>query len=269
MFNNITDVVKNLLILNILMFVAGFVIDTDVLALRYPTSPEFKPVQIVTHFFMHAGLAHIFFNMFALITFGSVLESLWGARRFLYFYFFCAFGAAILHMLYSYYDISQMQQAIGAFQANPGMNTYWAFFNEVPLKQLDPQYAKAVNDLGSMLTPQADAATIQTATTAMQSYLDAKINTPIVGASGAIYGLLLAFGMSFPNAELMLIFFPVPVKAKYFIPVLMIIELFLGVNQFSWDNIAHFAHLGGALSGLLLILYWRKFGSRFDNTRYK
>jgi len=273
MFNNMTAVVKNLLILNVIMFLARFIIGEeqayDFLALHYPTSEKFLPVQIVTHFFMHGSLMHIFFNMFALITFGSVLETLWGARRFLYFYFFCAFGAAILHLGYSYFEISQLQNAMEAFQANPGMNTYWAFFNEVPLNQFDPQYGKAIHDLGSALTLQPDENSISTATGAMQSYLNAKTGMPVVGASGAIYGLLLAFGMCFPNAELMLIFFPVPVKAKYFIPVLMVIELFLGVNQFSWDNIAHFAHLGGALSGLLLILYWRKFGSRFDKTRYK
>lgn len=277
MFNNMTAVVKNLLILNILMFIAQFIISgtigeqqgNDLLALHYPTSSKFLPLQIVTHFFMHGGWMHIFFNMFALITFGSVLETLWGAGRFLYFYFFCAFGAAILHLGYSYLEISQLQHAFDAFQANPGMNTYWAFFNEVPLKQFGPEYEKAVQELGNALTLKPDAEMIGVANTAMQNYLTEKIDIPVVGASGAIYGLLLAFGMSFPNAELMLIFFPVPVKAKYFIPVLMFIELFLGVNQFSWDNIAHFAHLGGALSGLLLILYWRKFGSRFDKTRYK
>ncbi len=273
MFNNITGVVKNLLILNVIMFLARYVIGEeqayDLLALHYPTSEKFLPVQIISHFFMHGSLAHIFFNMFALVMFGSVLETLWGPKRFLYYYFFCALGAAVLHMGVSYYEISGLQHAMEAFQANPGMNTFWGFFNEVPMNQLDPEYASAVNKLGTLFTSQSDPSIVQTATSAMESYLNAKQNTPVVGASGAIYGLLLAFGMNFPNAELMLIFFPVPVKAKYFIPVLIIIELFLGVNQFSWDNIAHFAHLGGALSGFLLILYWRKFGSRFDNTRYK
>lgn len=274
MFNNITAVVKNLLILNVLVFVIGYIVGEerfmDMFALHYPASQLFKPVQIVTHFFMHGGFMHIFFNMFALVMFGSVLESLWGPKRFLYFYFFCAFGAAILHMGYNYFDFSNMQQAIDAFQAKPNASTFWAFFNDVPLKQLRPEYVQYVNEIGSRLTTsQPDPYVLEKANEAMQDYLNDKMNTPVVGASGAIYGLLLAFGMNFPNAELMLIFFPVPVKAKYFIPVLMGIELFLGVNQFSWDNIAHFAHLGGALSGFLLILYWRKFGSRFDNTRYK
>jgi len=263
MFNNMTAVVKNLLILNVIMFLAQYIIGTrlasDLLALHYPASEKFLPVQIVTHFFMHdsRNLMHIFFNMFALVMFGSILETLWGAGRFLYFYFFCAFGAAILHMGFSYYEISQLQSTFEGFQANPDWSTYMAFVKELPY--FTQEQVDVVNS----------ARTIPEAIEAIQLGLDNKMNIPIVGASGAIFGLLLAFGMYFPNQELMLIFFPVPVKAKYFIPVLMVIELFLGVNQFSWDNIAHFAHLGGALSGFLLILYWRKFGSRFDKTRYK
>ncbi len=273
MFNNITVVVKNLLILNVLMFLAQYVIGEtkalDLLALHYPLSEKFLPVQIVSHFFMHGGLMHIFFNMFALVMFGSVLEALWGPKRFLYYYFFCAFGAAILHLTYSHFEISHIQNAMEAFQANPGMNTYWTFFNEVPLDRVNVEYSQMVHQIGSAMGSQPDPSTVDNATQLMQLYVNDKMNIPIVGASGAIYGLLLAFGISFPNAELMLIFFPIPVKAKYFIPVLMLIELFLGFNQFAWDNVAHFAHLGGALSGLLLILYWRKFGSRFDQTRYK
>ena len=266
-----TAVVKNLLILNVIMFVARYIIGEeqayDYLALHYPTAEKFLPVQIVTHFFMHGSLMHIFFNMFALITFGSVLETLWGPQRFLFYYFFCAFGAAILHMGYNYYEFSTIQQAIDVFQANPSPGNYWAFFETVPQAHFKMDAVNSVHQ--ALMQAQPDPATVSEITKELQSYLGQRMNTPIVGASGAIYGLLLAFGMSFPNAELMLIFFPVPVKAKYFIPVLMLIELFLGVNQFSWDNIAHFAHLGGALSGLLLILYWRKFGSRFDKTRYK
>ena len=113
--------------------------------------------------------------------------------------------------------------------------------------------------MGRGITPEL----IGNASGLMQEFHDIKVNIPVVGASGAIYGLLLGFGMLFPNAELMLIFLPIPIKAKYFIPVLMGIELFLGLNQFSWDNIAHFAHLGGAVTGFFLILYWRKFGSRW------
>lgn len=255
----ITDVVKHLLIINILFFIVSKVFNVDILALRYPGSEDFRPFQLVTYFFMHANLAHIFFNMFALVMFGSALESLWGPKRFLFFYLFCALGAALLHILYNFYDFTHLQYLIDAFRSNPNYETYWAFFKKVPLDSLNKEYGQMVNEIGAkikMPTPDMVSGSLNL----MESYVHAKMGVPTVGASGAIYGLLLAFGMFFPNVELMLIFLPIPIKAKYFIPVLMLIELFLGVNQFSWDNIAHFAHLGGALSGFLLILYWARFG---------
>lgn len=257
----ITDVVKHLLIINILVYIAGLMFDTDLLALRYPGSDDFQPYQLATYFFVHANFMHIFFNMFALVMFGSALETMLGPRHFLFFYLFCAFGAAALHLAYNYFDYSHAQALIDAYKANPGYETFWAYYGDIDMKMLHPDYAKLVNEVGdSIRTPNADV--VNGGINLMELLLEERKSTPIVGASGAIYGLLLAFGVFFPNAELMIIFFPIPVKAKYFIPVLMLIELFLGLNQFSWDNIAHFAHLGGALSGLLLILYWRYLASR-------
>lgn len=258
----ITGVVKHLLIINVIMFLAGYVLNTDMLAMRFPLSDEFRPYQIATHFFMHAGVAHLFFNMFALVMFGGALEALWGPKRFLYFYFACAFGAALLHLGYNWLDFSAMQSMIEAFKNNPNYTTYWAFFHDVPLDALIPEYRNAVERLGAAIEENPTPQLVRQGVAQMQDYYNFMLDRPVVGASGAIYGLLLAFGMSFPNAELMLIFLPIPIKAKYFIPLLILVELFLGVNQFSWDNIAHFAHLGGALTGFLLILYWRKFGSR-------
>lgn len=229
----ITDVVKHLLIINVLMFLAGFVVDTSFLSLYYPGSDMFQPFQLVSHFFMHANLPHIFFNMFALVMFGNSLEMVWGPKRFLFYYLFCAFGAAALHQLINYLEISNL------------------------VAQLSPEAISLVKNQGrELLLSGRNYADPNMAS------LNLQYNIPVVGASGAIFGLLLAFGMLFPNQELMLIFLPVPIKAKYFIPMLMIVELFLGVQQFSWDNIAHFAHLGGALFGFLLILYWRSRGER-------
>lgn len=266
----ITDVVKHLLVINVLIFLAGeFLVNTNMLALHFPASQYFQPYQIATHFFMHGGFMHLFFNMFALVMFGSALESFWGPKKFLYFYFICAFGAAAIHMGYTWWDISQVQQAIRDFAANPSFAAYNAFFEDVPLDAMRSEYPAYTNNVASIesaIRTSTSPEIVSQGVGLMNEWLGAKINTPIVGASGAIYGLLLAFGMYFPNAELMLIFLPIPIKAKYFIPILMVVELFLGVNHFSWDNIAHFAHLGGALTGFLLILYWRKFGSRFDNT---
>ncbi|MCB0631233.1 MAG: rhomboid family intramembrane serine protease [Saprospiraceae bacterium] len=256
----ITDVVKNLLIINVVVFLIGAfgLVDTSMLALYYPASSLFQPFQIVTHFFMHGGYMHLFFNMFALVMFGSALESLWGPKKFLFFYFICAFGAAILHMGYTWWEVSHLEQAISQFRASPTGDNLLALgkFSSVDKESIS-QLAVELSNPSSGL--------IDNILRQLNDLYQAKINIPIVGASGAIYGLLLAFGMYFPNAELMLIFLPIPIKAKYFIPILMVAELYFGVNQFSWDNIAHFAHLGGAITGFLLILYWRRFGSRFDN----
>jgi membrane associated rhomboid family serine protease len=257
----LTDVVKNLLILNILMFVAGLIFDPSILSLHYPGSAAFQPYQIVTHFFMHAGVAHLFFNMFALVMFGSQLEALMGPRRFLFYYFFCAIGGAVLHMSVDYFQISHLESLAGSFADHPTSETFHRFFENVPFKRLNVEFKEAIYEMGKMLD-QGNPNISEQALNAMQQFIDFKKSTQVVGASGAIFGLLLAFGVFFPNQELMLIFFPVPIKAKFFIPLLMLIELFLGMKQFSWDNIAHFAHLGGALFGLLLILFWRKRGDR-------
>ncbi len=264
-----TDVVKNLLILNVLFFLATYLANQEQminwLALHYPESDLFMPVQIATHFFMHGGIGHIFFNMFALVMFGSALETLWGPKRFLFFYFFCAFGAAILHMAYSWWDFSQMADTIQQFAANPDVTLFRDYVSNSSLEYLG--YSNGMNgaeladQVAMELSENPSRQAIEQALMLMNDWREAKMDIPVVGASGAVYGLLLAFGMQFPNVELMLIFLPIPIKAKYFIPVLMIIELYLGFNQFSWDNIAHFAHLGGAVSGFFLILYWRKFGT--------
>jgi len=186
-------------------------------ALFYFDSPNFQWYQILTHMFMHAGLAHLLFNMFALLIFGGQLEAVLGTRRFLIFYFVTGIGAVFLHQAVLGYEIYQIVGAIA------------------PASQLTEL---------SGLTPSE------------LTELRIKYGSSVVGASGAIYGLLLGFAVLFPNAKLVFLFFPVPVKAKYLIPVLMLIELFLGVRQFSFDNIAHFAHLGGALFGFILIKLW-------------
>ncbi len=261
--NRITDVVKHLLAINILMAIAMWMFPqwSEFLAMYYPQSEKFHPIQVVTHFFMHAGIMHLFFNMYALAMFGPPVETLYGPKRFLFYYLFCAFGAAALHTGYNWYDFSQWQAAIDAFKAAPGYDTYWAFFEKVNQNHLT-ESGKAAVEAASQAFLNGDTGYTAQSAQLMESILQRKMDVPAVGASGAIYGLLLAFGMQFPNAELMLIFLPIPIKAKYFIPLLMAAEFYFGLQGFSWDNIAHFAHLGGALSGLLLILFWRKTGAR-------
>ena len=220
----VAPAVSVLLIINILMFIITWFAESQGiylnfrLGLYYFDSPEFSIYQVLTHLFMHGSLMHIVFNMFALLTFGSQLEMLWGSKRLLIFYAVTGLGAALLHQGVQAFEIYQV---IGSI--TPGSDL-----------GLQPGYQFA----GTL------------------SLLNDKYFAPIIGASGAIFGLLLAFGVLFPNAKLFLIFLPIPIKAKFIIPVLILIELFLGVQNFSIDNIAHFAHLGGALFGFILVKIW-------------
>lgn len=224
LWRNIPPVVKNLLIINLLVFVAMFIFmgtENDLrvhFSMFYFDSPLFRPMQTVTHMFMHANIMHIFFNMFALLSFGSLLERIWGPKRFLTFYFITGLGAVLLHQFAMMYEVYDATGAVRVY-ANGGV----------------PSIERVID--------------IYT--------------TPSVGASGAIYGIIIAFGMLFPNTELMLLFFPVPIKAKYLIPFMVLLELYLGVNKFEWDNIAHFAHLGGALFGFILVKLWTKNRNKF------
>jgi rhomboid-like protein len=224
-FANISPVVKNLLIINILFFIGTYTLGSVIpdvikyLPVYYFNSPNFRLWEVITYMFMHGGFAHIFFNMFALFSFGPIVEYSMGPKKFLSFYFICGIGAIILQMLVQALEVHAITGSITI--QHPGLESSYIAYG-----------AKA------------------------QSLFDL-YNTPVVGASGAIFGLLIAFGMLFPNMELMILFIPVPIKAKYIIPVYVVLELFLGVKQFSGDSVAHFAHLGGAILGYIMVKYWR------------
>lgn len=232
----VSPAVKNLLIVNGLLFLATLLLPHLNLIYHlggfYFQSPLFRLWQPLTSMFMHGSIAHIAFNMFALWIFGTPLEKLWGSKRFLIFYVLCGLGAYFLHDAVTLIQTSPLKANLIA----RGLN-----FND--FTTLVKAYPQTGQGYGSP---------------AELSGLFMKYVTPVVGASGAIYGLLIAFGMYFPDAELMLIFFPVPIKAKYFVPLMMLLELFLGWRQFSGDNIAHFAHIGGALVGFLIIRFLYK-----------
>jgi len=221
----ITNTVKHLILINVVMFLGTQMLMGDpsieafnrlisgsdytfgawnryMLAMFYPGSAFFRPFQLITHMFMHADIGHLFFNMFALYMFGTALESVWGMRRFLLFYFISGFGAMLLYLFVKYIEMNYM----GA-----------------------------------------------------PTYLE---NVPMLGASGAVFGLLAGFGFMFPESRIMLLIPPIPMKAKYFVLIYGAIELFLGVSGIS-SGVAHFAHVGGALCGFLLLLYWRKSGNLY------
>ncbi len=243
----ISETIKALIIVNVIFFIGTQLLGETaykLFSLFYFENPYFQFWQPLTHMFMHGGFMHILFNMYALWAFGSPLEQIWGRKKFLFFYFSAGLGAALIHTLVNYYQVHSGMEAL----LNAGMNQV---------------------DISSMLTTGQyrsdilNSVSVDTIQSLYQSF-----NTPAVGASGAIYGVLVAFGMMFPNAELMLIFLPVPIKAKYFIPGLILLDLFSGVTGFSvfGQGIAHWAHIGGALFGFIMAWYWKK--NSFDSHRW-
>jgi membrane associated rhomboid family serine protease len=226
---NLSPVVKNLLILNLIGFIGSMIFtqSNQLFGVYYPDSPMFHAWQIITYMFMHGNFAHLFFNMFALFMFGPVIEQILGPKRFINFYLITGLGALALQFLVQGIEVYQI---LGT-----------------PFAQDHITFDRA----SGMISSNFPGLTSEDLRTVGSIYF-----TTMVGASGAIFGLLVAFGYLFPNTSLYLMFIPVPVKAKYFIPVYILIELFLGVSRFAGDSVAHFAHLGGALFGFLLIKIW-------------
>jgi membrane associated rhomboid family serine protease len=274
-------VVKNLLIINGLMFLATFAFQSslgidlrDMLGLHYFESEKFNPFQIVSYMFMHGDLGHIFFNMFAVWMFGSAIENVWGSKRFLIYYLLTGFGAAFLHYVTIYIDIAPVIAQMEAIINNPSADAILAFTDSHPWGNYISQYQfpeiyAAVNDFyynqAQTLRLEPDnAEALRKSTFFFQNYLEHYMNLPnVVGASGSLFGILLAFGMMFPNVRLFMIFLPIPIKAKYFVIGYGVMELVSAFQNNPGDNVAHFAHLGGMLFGFLLIKYWEKTGQRW------
>ncbi len=257
--------VKALLIINGSMLALSWILKgaginlIDILGLHYPKSPYFHYYQIFTHMFMHAGLLHLLFNMYALWLFGSVLERLWGTKRFIFYYLVTGFGAALLHTAVTWYEIHKFVEAANYFIANPDLSTFLAIYKKYP--EYFAMYQDKIRLLIESWQQSPDNVTYANmALPYIQNAIDLKMNIPIVGASGAVFGLLLAFGMLFPDVELYVMFIPVPIKAKYFVIGYGALELINGLSNAPGDNIAHFAHLGGMIFGYLLIKIWDKTG---------
>jgi membrane associated rhomboid family serine protease len=232
---SVPETIKQLIVINIIFYFGSqFLGDLsyDILALHYFENDKFLISQLVTHMFMHGSLSHILFNMFGLWMFGSPLEQMWGKQKFLFFYFSAGLGAAALQMFVYNFQVQTLYDVIelnNLSLSNPDLLLNY-------MSQSD--YNQAVSSFNSVM----------------------------VGASGAIYGILVAFAFSFPNSKLMLLFPPIPIKAKYFVPLLILIDLFFGLSSFSIGSIAHFAHIGGALIGLIMVLYWKK--NQFNSNRW-
>ncbi len=266
-YSEFPDVVKNLIIINVLMVLLqmvfirnGINLDTY-LALHYWSSPLFRWWQPFTHMFMHGDprdlqgtIMHIFFNMYALWMFGKILENLWGPKRFLLFYLVCGLGAALCHMGVLTYQYSSFHNDMMNYQAHPGFVEYAQFIRHHSLDKVSP-FGQVLN-MWSGDNNCIDC--IAVSKRLFNEYYMIMINEPTVGASGAVFGLLFAFGYLFPNTELFIMFIPVPIKAKWFVAIYAIIELSQGVYNSAGDNIAHFAHLGGMLFAFILLRMWSK-----------
>lgn len=268
-FQILPPVIKNLLIINGLVFLAqstfpeatnGFSID-DTFALHAWQSELFKPWQVLTHLFMHGGnlfkleIGHIFFNMLALWMFGSVLENLWGSRRFLTFYLASGLGAALIHLLFLSWELAPV---ISDYQRIAQLHMSGRIEEEA---QLMVRFLEKYNLRSSFSFYQQQHPNSVTMDTVFEdftrAYQDVKLNTPTVGASGAVFGILAAFGYLFPNTYLY-VYALIPIKAKWFVLIYGAIELWQGIQNSAGDNVAHWAHIGGAVVGLLIVITWNK-----------
>lgn len=252
--SNIPIVVKNLMAINLILWLASIALPglllrfgldfdlTDVLGMHYWASEKFKLSQLITYMFMHGGFNHIFFNMFALYMFGSTLENFWGPKKFLIYYLITGVGAGIVQQLFWSIEyqpvISALNQAISDNSGEVLLSYQHVLDRFFRLSDLTGFKAPDLIELKQIF-----------------------MNLPVtVGASGSVFGLLLAFGWLFPDVRLMMLFIPVPIKARVFVLIYGVAELFLGVARFSGDSVAHFAHLGGMIFGIILLMIWRKKG---------
>ena len=241
----VSEIVKHLIIINVIFFIASIVFGElmyDLFAMHYPNNSDFILWQPVTHMFMHGDITHILFNMFGLWMFGTPLEQMWGKQKFIYFYLSAGFGAVLIQTIVYHYDVMSVTQIlIDNGLTNTDVNTFY--------------------ETGRLNTGIIQSVGEERLYSGIQSF-----KAVMVGASGALYGILVAFAMLFPNVQLMLLFPPIPIKAKFFVPLLILFDLFFGFTSYSVGPIAHFAHIGGAITGFLMMWYWKK--NQFNNRRW-
>ncbi|MCH3885382.1 rhomboid family intramembrane serine protease [Tenacibaculum aquimarinum] len=238
----LTDAIKHLIIINVILFVAPMLLKmdlTNIFALHFPKNEHFGVWQYITHMFMHGSPMHLIFNMYGLWAFGTPLEQMWGKKKFLFFYFSAGIGAGIIYTLVNYYQFNGIYEQLVGF-------------------------GLSASDIQNILSTGSYNESLISLTNEEMTEFYSLYHTPAVGASGAIYGVLVAFGIAFPNAKLALIFFPVPIAAKYFIPLMIVGDLFFGVTKYSIGNVAHFAHIGGAIIGFIIAWYWKKDQFKFN-----
>ena len=280
-FQLLPPVVKNLIIINVLVVLLQYVLGkfgidlADYLGLHYWTSHYFKPWQLLTHMFLHgsydnvdATVLHIFSNMFALWMFGRILENMWGPKRFLTFYIICGLGAALCHLGVLTYEHNAIESAFNVYQQNPTLDALQIFIRQHISPPLSENGVRLINTYNQWATDPSAFNPNRSCHLIFnylhgnfdanhQFYLNGIFDEATVGASGAVFGVLFAFGYLFPNAMLLLGFF-VPVKAKWVVGAYALFELYAGLKNSAGDNIAHFAHIGGMIFAFILLRIWAK-----------
>jgi len=259
MFRNLTPLVKNLLLINIVIALVQGFFNIDLIGiggLRYIHAETFYPFQFFTYMFIHArGFGHIFGNMLALFIFGPWLERTWGAQRFLIFYLVTGIGAGVLWSAVDYFEMRGIQTDAEMYYTDPNPERFNKFI--VDHWQLNGDLEKMIDSYAA--SPDSQQYKEESVYIVNQLYTR-KANMPMVGASGAVFGILMAFGLLFPNTKLMLLFPPIPIKAKYFVMLYGLYELYATIQQSPGDNVAHFAHLGGMFFAFILVRRWSKKG---------
>ena len=258
----LTPAAKNILIINGIIFILSdfvglksYIIEN--FGMRYFHSENFQPYQILTYMWVHGGFGHLFSNMFSVLVFAPILERVWGSKKFLIYYLITGIGAGILYSGINYYENYSFEIKVKSYEQNPSPES----FRKLVLNNSSEYYNQLYDFIDSYEQNPSNSNDNQSIAYA-NDLLKVKSDVPMVGASGAVFGILLAFAMLFPNMELMLLFFPIPVKAKYLVLVYGIYELWSEINRMPGDNVAHFAHLGGMLIGYLILKYWkRKYGT--------
>ena len=241
----VSEIVKHLIIINVIFFIASTVLGDfmyDLFAMHYPNNPDFIIWQPLTHMFMHGDITHILFNMFGLWMFGTPLEQMWGKQKFIFYYLSAGLGAVLIQTLVYHYDVMSVTQIL----LDNGLTI------------LDVNSFYETGRLNSTLIQSVGEERLYSG---IQSF-----KAVMVGASGALYGILVGFAMLFPNVQLMLLFPPIPIKAKFLVPLLILFDLFFGFTSYSVGPIAHFAHIGGAITGFVMMWYWKK--NQFNNKRW-
>jgi len=258
----LTPAAKNILIINGIIFILSdfvglrsYIIEN--FGMRYFHSENFQPYQILTYMWVHGGFGHLFSNMFSVLIFAPILEKVWGSKKFLIYYLATGIGAGILYSGINYYENYSFEVKVKSYEQNPSPES----FRKLVLNNSSEYYSQLYDFIDSYeQNPSSSNDNLSIAYA--NDLLKVKSDVPMVGASGAVFGILLAFAMLFPNMELMLLFLPIPVKAKYVVLVYGIYELWSEINRMPGDNVAHFAHLGGMLIGYLILKYWkRKYGT--------